>query len=416
MTDPAVVPRLAAQLVADMSEVMPVVVLRGARQVGKSTLANAIAAREGRVVENFDDPQTRARFRANEDGFLRRPEPMVIDEAQREPSVMLALKRAVDAMGTRRVRGKYLVTGSADPLLMRDVADSLPGRAGYVTIWPLTRGERGGVARAGHWSLFLDHPSSAWPALLAEQNGVHAGAPADWRAEVMRGAFPEPSLALGTDAARRTWREQYVSTWLDRDLRELTRIPQALDVLRLMQFASLRLGNLVNQTDLGRDAQLPQPRVARYLNVLEMSYQLVRLPSFGFTRQRRLLKTPKLYWNEAALAMHLAGLREPTGAHFENMILLELLAWAEGGDRPTEIGYWRTSTGHEVDFVIRRGEEALPVEVKTSANVTWKDLKGVRTFLEEHAPRAKAGVVLYAGSEVAWVANNVLAVPWWMVI
>ena len=412
MTNCTVIPRLrsAEKVVDSIAGALPVVVLRGARQVGKSTLARAMAERDGRVVVSFDDPRERAAFRADEDAFVQRAMPMVIDEAQRELGVMLALKRAVDAMGTSRVRGRYLVTGSADLLLLPGVADSLTGRAGYGVLWPLTRRERLGMGETGRWSLLFDHPASRWPEVLADGAG-HAD---DWRATATRGVMPEPALLLDDPDARAIWQAQYVSTWLDRDLRELTQIEQSVDMLRLMQAAALRVGSLVNQTDLGRDVQMPQQRVARYLNVLELAYQVIRVRSFGPSRTHRLSKAPKLYWIDPALAMHLSGQREPTGAHLENLVLLELLAWIEEQHGRAEVGYWRTSTGHEVDFVLARGRQVVPIEVKASRSVTTRDLRGMQAFLDAHRDRAPGGVVLTDGERIESVGSRIWAVPWWM--
>jgi hypothetical protein len=134
-----------------------------------------------------------------------------------------------------------------------------------------------------------------------------------------------------------------------------------------MRAACLRLGQLVNQAELGRDVALPQPTVHRYLNLLEMSYQIVRVPAYSVNRTRRLIKTPKIYWCDTGLAMHLSGLEKPAGAHLENLVLMDLLSWREGRTPATEVLYWRTASGEEVDFVVEAGDDLLPVEVKATA-------------------------------------------------
>jgi uncharacterized protein len=127
-----------------------------------------------------------------------------------------------------------------------------------------------------------------------------------------------------------------------------------------MRAAALRLGQLINQTKLGRDVAIPQPTVHRYLNLLELSYQLVRVPAYAVNRTKRLIKTPKLYWADTGLALHLGG-AEPGGAHLENLVLTDLLAWRETRTTPPEILYWRTASGEEVDFVIELGNRVLRV-------------------------------------------------------
>lgn len=410
---PGTLRRLARAAVDAAMRVFPVVVIRGPRQAGKSTLTSEIAEREpNRLLVSFDDPATRAQFRSDEDAFLRRGIPMIIDEAQREPAVMLALKRAVDDMGTKRVRGRYLVTGSANLLMMRQVGDSLTGRAGYVTLWPLTRRERLGRGTAGAWDRYLTQPVERWPEITRQDDGP----PADWRDEVLQGRFPEPAYALTSPVDRATWSAAYVQTYLDRDLRDVSTIENSVAFHDVMRAAAIRLGNLTNQTEIGRDVQMSQPRVRSYLDLLEISYQIVRLPAAVVTPRRRLIKTPKLYWNDPALAMHLTGETEPRGAHFENVVLLDLLAWAGAQRGMTQIGYWRTAAGAEVDFVAETATRLLPIEIKTSAKLYPADAQGLRALLEEQPKRAPAGLILYSGNETFWLADRVLAVPWWKVI
>src|SRR5262249_8356361 len=156
---------------------------------------------------------------------------------------------------------------------------------------------------------------------------------------------------LGTVDDRRTWFAGYVRTYLERDLQEISSVTALPDLRRLMRAACLRLGQMMNQTELGRDVGLPQPTVHRYLNLLEVSYQLVRVPAYAVTRTKRLIKTPKIYWADTGLAMHLAGADAPEGPQLENLVLGDLLAWRDARTSPADILYWRATTGEEVDFV-----------------------------------------------------------------
>lgn len=183
-----------------------------------------------------------------------------------------------------------------------------------------------------------------------------------------------------------------------------------------MRAVCLRLGGLLNQTELGRDVGLPQPTVRRYLNLLETSYQLVRLEPFSVNRTKRLIKSPKAYWSDTGLAHHLASGGVPNGALFENLILTDLLAWREASRGAAEILYWRTASQQELDFVVETPERVLPVEVKTSSRVRPADTRHLRAFLEEYPDLADAGVVLYTGEHADWIVDDVLAVPWWRVL
>jgi predicted AAA+ superfamily ATPase len=178
----------------------------------------------------------------------------------------------------------------------------------------------------------------------------------------------------------------------------------------------LRLGQLVNQSELGRDIATPQATVHRWMNLLEVSYQLVRVPAYGLNRTKRLIKTPKLYWADTGLALHLAGLVEPTGAHLENLVLTDLLAWRDARlDRP-EVFYWRTSNGEEVDFIIEAGDTLLPIEVKAASKPRTADAKHIRVFREEYGRRCRPGLVLHTGESIEWLAPGILACPWWRVV
>jgi predicted AAA+ superfamily ATPase len=183
-----------------------------------------------------------------------------------------------------------------------------------------------------------------------------------------------------------------------------------------MRATCLRLGNLVNQTELGRDVGMPQPTVLRHLGLLEASYQLVRLPAFATNRTKRLIKTPKIFWCDTALALHLAGETEPRGAHLENLILNDLCAWRETQIPRAEIFYWRTTGGEEVDFVVEHQNRLLPIEIKTTEKPRLADARGLTVFRQEYAAECLPGLLLHAGREISWIADGVLAAPWWAVV
>jgi hypothetical protein len=183
-----------------------------------------------------------------------------------------------------------------------------------------------------------------------------------------------------------------------------------------MRAICLRLGQLLNQAELGRDVALPQPTVHRWLNLLETSYQLVRLPAYSVNRTKRVIKTPKVYWADTGLALHLSGADEPAGPHLENLVLTDLLAWRDARlDRP-EVLYWRTATGEEVDFVIEAGRTLLPIEVKAGPRPRVDDAKHLRSFREEYGRRCRPGLVLHTGDAIEWLAPGILAAPWWKVL
>jgi predicted AAA+ superfamily ATPase len=359
----------------------------------------------------LDDLSLREDARAAPESVVTRYPRLVLDEVQREPDLLLAVKRAVDT-DRPRVPGQLVLTGSANLLMMRNVAESLAGRASYISISPLTRRERLGLGTTGLWSLFLENEFGTWRDALLSGDPM----PADWRAEVVVGGYPTPAHELTSADARKTWFAGNVQTYLERDLLGISAVADLVDFRRLMRAMALRVGNPVSQTELSRDTGTPQPTIQRHLNLLETTCQIVRLEPYSVNRTSRLIKSPKLYWNDTAQAMHLAGETAPRGARLENMILAELVAWRDVQPIRTELLYWRTSTGNEVDFVIERNGELLGIEVKAGAQPSLRDVTGLRRFLTEYSDTVRGGLVLHGGTELYALAPDILAVPWWRVV
>ena len=400
-------PRLVDGALAARLSVMPAVVLTGARQTGKSTLVEKLVPGERRY-RSLDDFDVRDVARRDPEALLGGHGPLTLDEVQREPDLLLAIKRAIDR---DRRPGRFLLTGSANLLLMRQVSESLAGRASYLTLWPMTRREQLGLGRAGRWDELLATPDAQWRDLIAAGDDPEE----DWHALALRGGFPTPALELTTPADRAIWVDGYVRTYLERDLQDLASISALPDFRRLMQAACLRVGQLLNQTELGRDVGLPQPTVHRWLNLLETSYQLVRLPAYAVNRTKRLIKSPKVFWGDTGIALHLAAM-VPGGAHLENLVLHDLLAWRDARLERVELAYWRTTIGEEVDFVIEAGGTLLPIEVKATAQPRLADCAHLRTFRQEYGRKARSGLLLHTGHTVEWITPDVLAVPWWRVL
>ncbi len=385
----------------------PVVVLTGARQTGKSTLVRHLA--KPRRYVTLDDVEVLERAEREPDALLEGKEPLTIDEVQRAPALLLAIKRAVDE---RRTPGRFVLTGSADLALMKGVSESLAGRVAHFSLWPLTRRERLGRGAVGRWSALFAAPEHTWPDVLADDDAPNEV----WEDLVRIGGYPTPRLHLADAEARALWFAGYTQTYLERDLRQLSEVASIVDFRRLMRAVCLRIGNVANQTELGRDVGMPQPTVRRHLDLLELSYQLVRLPAYAVNRTKRLIKSPKLYWADTGLAMYLAGETTPRGAHLENLVLGDLLAWRGTIADGPALMYWRTTTGDEVDFVIEHEGRVFPVEVKATARPRLDDVRSLVTFREEYGRRCGPGLLLHTGDELGWLANGVLACPIWRVL
>ncbi|MEP7000060.1 MAG: ATP-binding protein [bacterium] len=403
-----ILPRAVSVALADRLRVMPAVVVTGARQTGKSTLAEELVPSQRRYF-TLDDIDAMDAAQNDPDVLVGGSGPVTLDEIQRAPDLLRSVKRSIDR---DRTPGRFLLTGSANLLLMRRVSESLAGRASYLALWPMTRREQLGQGRCGRWSELLNSDHEEWAGLLSDAPEDKE----DWRALARRGGFPTPAVQLTSQADRAIWFDGYVKTYLERDLQDLASISSLPDFRRLMRASCLRIGQLVNQTELGRDIALPQATVHRWLNLLETSYLLVRLPAYAVNRTKRLIKAPKLYWGDVGVALHLAGIAEPEGPHLENVVLHDLLAWRDTTQERAEITYWRTAAGEEIDFVIEAGGRLLPIEVKATTRPRLSDAKHLRSFRAEYGARAHAGLLLHAGSTIEWLAPDVLAVPWWRVL
>lgn len=399
--------RLVGPSLQTRLEVMPAVVVAGARQTGKSTLVQELTAGPRRYF-SFDDLDVVDVARRDPDVLVGGSEPVTLDEVQREPAVLSAVKRAIDR---DRRPGRFLLTGSANLLLMRRVSESLAGRASYLVLSPMTRREQQGRGRGGIWSDLLDTDERHWAEIVAGQPDE----PADWKELALRGGFPVPALQLGTPEQRAIWFDGYVTTYLERDLQDLSAVSALPDFRRLMRATCLRLGGMLNKTDLARDVALPQTTVHRYLNLLETSLLLVRIPAYAVNRTKRLIKSPKLYWADTGLALHLAQ-TAPGGIHLENLVLSDLLAWRATRTDHAEVCYWRTTGGEEVDLVIEAGEQLLPIEVKSTQRPSLRDIRHLRGFRAEYPDISRSGLLLHTGPAVEWLAPDVLAAPWWRVL
>ncbi len=269
--------------------------------------------------------------------------------------------------------------------------------------------ERAERAMAGRWQALVDNPS--------QFEGTH---PRFERLEetLLQSGFP-PAALSPDPATRRIWLDGYVRTYLERDLQALSTIDHLVDFRRLMRMAALRSAALVNQSDLARDAGLTQPTAHRYLNLLETSYLLYRLPAYAVNRTKRLIKTPRLFFCDTGLAAHLAGIDSVAdlkksglvGPLLETLVVSDLLAWREDlGARP-DILYWRLASGAEVDVVIEQAGTVIPIEVKATSRPRVGDIAHLRLFLNDYGKAAPHGLLLHTGERAERLADRIWAIP-----
>lgn len=403
-------PRAAAAELAGLLNTFPVAIVTGARQAGKSSLVRATPSLKDYALFSLDDPLVRANILKDLRMFVRQHPRMIIDEVQRIPDLLLAVKMEVDEE-FQRTRGRFVLTGSANLLMMRQVADSLAGRAGYLALQPMTRRELLGFGSTGLWSRFFDTPFESWRDAFTDEDAI----PGDWRDLASRGGFPVPSLQLNPET-RDNWFTGYIATYLERDLRDISAIADLTDFRLAMTAFSLRAGTPVNHADVARELGMVARTLRRWLELLDVTYQLARVPAYTVRRSARLRKRAKYYWNDSALAMHIAGITEPTGVHLETIVFSDLRAWAALQSRRPFVQYWRDEDNREIDFVIERDAGVLAIEVKATRHPAPDDWKHLTHFVKEYPTRCIGAVLLHDGDQVLRVADKVIALPWWRVI
>ncbi|MCP5521272.1 MAG: ATP-binding protein [Verrucomicrobiales bacterium] len=381
---------------------LPIVVLSGLRQTGKSTLLqNEEELARGHAYRTLDDFATLKAAQGNPESLLEGA--VMLDEVQRCPELLVALKRTVDK---RRQPGRFLLSGSANLALLGRVSETLAGRAAYIALHPMTRREqRGGTTREPVLVNFLN--SSTLPSGKAEPLA---------EAEVLRGGLPP--ACLGDSEGVEEWFRGYVQTYVERDVRQLSAITDLLAFRTLAQLAALRSGQVLVISSLARDAKLNAVTAGRYLDLLEASFLIHRLPPFLKNRSSRLVKSPKLHFTDSGLAAHLAGVTslEPgqddllRGALFETYMAQNLAALLEAHLPDARLGYWHEQGRHEVDFVIELGRRVMAIEVKAATRWGENDLSGLRTFLER-TPTCVAAVLAYNGREAVELGKRLFAIP-----
>ena len=405
-------PRLQSPILAQVLTQYPVVVVHGARQTGKTTLVQGSPIGQGRTFLSLDDFDVRDVAQSDPTALFIGRDCITLDEIQRQPDLLLAIKADVDR---QRQPGHFLLTGSANLLLMERVADTLAGRAVYFSLPPLTWAE---VEERGYGRTLdilieqetIDQVVRALPASVPEPNRPLQEA-------VRAGGYPVPALAA--DAGfRARWFDGYVQTYLERDLRQLSAIDQLMEFRRLMQLCALQNGRLLNTASLAADAGLAAATARRYINLLEISFQVTRVPAYAVNRGKRLVKAPKLLWTDTGLAAHLAGIADSDslvrgrewGFWLENWVGNHLLVWAGLRVPRLNITHWRTSNGREVDFVIETGRRLIPVEVKATPRPSSRDLAGLNAFLDTYEA-ASFGVVACPCPAPKVLSSRVIALP-----
>ncbi len=400
-------PRFALPRLAEALSDTPVVLVHGPRQCGKTTLARTYGDTAGYAYLSFDDDVLRASAEADPLGFVGDlPDKVVLDEIQRVPHLFTSLKAAVDR---DRRPGRFILTGSANVLLVPRLADSLAGRMEILRLHPLAQAEL-----AARLPDFLDNLFNA-----DFRTGTYPRLGRELAERIAGGGYPA-ALARATPRRRAAWYRDYLATLVQRDVRDMARI-SALDVVaRLLALAAGQTARLLNVADLAAPFQVSRPTIREYVNLLARIFLLEELPPWHTNRLSRLIKTPKLHLCDSGLACALLGVDGATlaadrpllGQMLETFVFQELRRQASWPEEPFTFHHFRDKDGVEVDIVIESAAQRIAgVEVKASATVTAADFRGLRKLRENTGERFAAGVVLYDGETTAPFGERLFAVP-----
>lgn len=401
---------LTTQLLQALEDT-PAVLLNGARQTGKSTLAQwPELTKQGRLYLTLDDPGVLAAAKRDPNGFIAGlTAPVTLDEVQHVPELFPAIKMAIDR---QREPGRFLLTGSANVLLLPKLSESLAGRMELLTLWPFSQGEIHGSKEGFVDVLFSLQPT--WAAGNTQR--LHRD---ELLAKVMAGGYP-PAIARRPGARRQAWFQAYLTTLLQRDVRELANIADLTAVPRLLSVVAARAGSLLNFADLSRTLALPQTTLKRYFALLEATFLVQLLPPWSSNLGQRVIQTPKVYLADTGLLAHLLGLTMErlkvdatlAGGVLENFVLMELRKQSAWSQTQPALFFWRTASGQEVDLVLEdRAGRLVGIEIKAGATLGASDVKGLQALATAAGKRWVRGVVLYTGSEVIPFAGNLHGLP-----
>ncbi|MAR90078.1 MAG: AAA family ATPase [Pseudomonadales bacterium] len=384
----------------------PVLCVLGPRQVGKSTLCQQLAAE--RHYLTFDDHTILTAAQQDPTGFIQSlPEYVTLDEIQRVPELLLAIKAEVDR---NRKPGRFLLTGSANLLLLPKVKESLAGRIEILNLMPLTELEKAQCLPSFLAQLFSQTLKSSITASQQELTGIAE--------RVCQGGYPEPNTR--TPGRARQWFKQYLHTIIQNDVKDIASIRDEDELYRLAELLALRTGSLLNINSIATDLKMRRETADKYLSILEHLYLVYRLPAWHSNQSKRLIKAPKLHMVDSGLAAAFNNLKAEDWHNFstnfgpllETFVIQQIRAQADWLEEPVRLSHYRDKDQVEVDLVIEHGRDVYGIEVKKAASIQAKDGEGLQRLAHQAGKHFKGGVLLYCGNNaIPLKTEHCLAAP-----
>lgn len=405
--------RHITQQLRDSTKDTPVLLVVGARQTGKTTLVTdkSVAPKFSKHI-SLDDFEVLSAAKADPTGFIKEyaesGTSLIIDEVQRAPELFLAIKASVDR---DRRPGRFLLTGSANVLMLPKLSDSLAGRIEILTLWPLSQSEIEGTS-----GNFVDKIFQKTSPLkhFADTKSDRK----DLVKRIVKGGYPEPFTRSRTRSV--AWFDSYVSTILQRDVRDLANIEGLIQLPKLLSILAARTASLVNTADISRTTGIPYSSLTRYLTLLEMTYLIQTIPAWSGNLTSRLIKSPKIVINDTGLAVHLLQLSESQlnkgssslGMLLENFVAMEIIKSISTSRSRPNLFHWHTANREEVDLLLeQRDGSIVGIEVKATSSLGANDTKGLRALKAAAGERFVRGVVLYGGDKVLPLGDRLIALP-----